>query len=169
MEDTINRAFIREMEDRIAQGGLRAEKHRLYWFAWIPTYTSDPFSILKEHQVSIPLCENFRIYWDEIDEDNPFEGLALKCLQNPYIGKSRRRTDGLESIKEEFGIDGSILFATPACRHANSSYRLLQEACAKIDIPFMVLDMDIGDPRTYASEQVRTRLEGFIELLGQSN
>jgi len=29
----------------------------------------------------------------------------------------------------------------------------------------LVLDMDIADPRGWAEEQTRTRLEGFIELL----
>ena len=38
-------------------------------------------------------------------------------------------------------------------------------ACAELDVPFLTLDMDILDPRTYAPEQIRTRMEGFVELL----
>jgi len=29
-------------------------------------------------------------FWDEIDEENPFEGLALKCLKNPFVGPGAR-------------------------------------------------------------------------------
>ena len=169
VEEAINRAYIKEMEERIANNGLGEERHRLYWFAWIPTYTNDLFDILKENGISVPLCENFRIYWDEIDEERPLEGLALKCLKNPFVGASSRRTEGLAAIRDDYCIDGSILFATPACRHANSANRLLMEACADLDVPFMMLDMDILDPRTYTPEQTRTRLEGFGELLGQRN
>ena len=57
--------------------------------------------------MSVPLCETFRIFWDEIDEENPFEGLALKCLKNPFVGPSRRRTHDLAAVKEEYGIDGA--------------------------------------------------------------
>jgi benzoyl-CoA reductase/2-hydroxyglutaryl-CoA dehydratase subunit BcrC/BadD/HgdB len=167
VEEEINQAFIQEMEARIAAGRLAEERHRIYWFAWIPTYTNDPFDLLKENRIAVPLCENFRIFWDEIDEENPFEGLAMKCLKNPFAGATRRRTWDLAVVKEEYGIDGSILFATPACRHSKSANRLLMEAWAEMGVPFLTLDMDICDPRTYAPAQVRTRLEGFAELLDQ--
>jgi len=167
LEEEINRTFIQEMEARIDEGGLPEERHRIYWFAWIPTYTSDPFDILRANRASVPLCESFRIFWDEVDEENPYEGLAMKCLKNPFVGASRRRTRDLAAVRDEYGIDGSILFATPACRHSKSAGRLLMEAWAELDVPFLTLDMDICDPRTYAPEQIRTRLEGFMELLDQ--
>jgi len=66
---------------------------------------------------------------------------------------------------DEYQIDGALLFATPACRHANGAYRLLQDSLAELDIPLLTLDMDIGDGREYSPEQVKTRLEGFIEVL----
>jgi benzoyl-CoA reductase/2-hydroxyglutaryl-CoA dehydratase subunit BcrC/BadD/HgdB len=70
---------------------------------------------------------------------------------------------------DEYHIDGALLFATPACRHANGAYRLLQDSLADLDIPLLTLDMDIGDGREYSPEQTRTRLEGFIEVLEQRN
>ncbi len=165
--ERLNSAFVRRLEDRIKNGKLRPEKHRLYWFAWLPTYRSNLYDVLKEHEVSVPLCETFRMYWDEIDEDHPFEGLALKCLKNPFIGQIAGRTAGLEKLVDDYSIDGALLFATPACRHANGAYRLLKEAVAKLGVPFLMLDMDISDPRGYSEEQAKTRLEGFIEVLNQ--
>jgi benzoyl-CoA reductase/2-hydroxyglutaryl-CoA dehydratase subunit BcrC/BadD/HgdB len=167
VKERMNEAFIAQMERRISRGTLRPERHRLYWFAWFPTYRSNLFDILVENEVSVPLCETFRVYWDEIDEDRPFEGLALKCLQNPFVGPVGRRTQDLDRIMDEFGIDGAVLFATPACRHANAAYRLLKDSAAQHGVPFLLLDMDISDPRTYSPEQTRTRIEGFIELLEQ--
>ncbi|MBI4830433.1 MAG: 2-hydroxyacyl-CoA dehydratase, partial [Candidatus Lindowbacteria bacterium] len=158
-------AFGREAQERIDAGKVRPENHRIYWFAWLPTYKSNLFDILKENEVSIPLCETFRVYWDEIDEDRPFEGLAVKCLKDLFVGPASRRTEGLDKIVEEYNIDGALLFATPACRHSISAYRLLKDSMAKLGIPFLMLDMDISDPRGYSEEQTKTRLEGFIELL----
>jgi benzoyl-CoA reductase/2-hydroxyglutaryl-CoA dehydratase subunit BcrC/BadD/HgdB len=166
-KERVNNAFIREMERDIAGAEVRPERHRIYWFAWIPTYPSDLFDILGEHQVSVPLCETFTLFWDEIDDENPFEGLALKCLENPFVGRGARRTADLGTIAEEYAIDGALLFATPACRHSNTSHRLLRDQLMKLGAPLLTLDMDIGDPRGHSPEQTRTRLEEFIEILDQ--
>jgi benzoyl-CoA reductase/2-hydroxyglutaryl-CoA dehydratase subunit BcrC/BadD/HgdB len=166
IKERLNEAFLRSVEKRIETGKVRHEEHRLYWFAWLPTYPSNLFDTLEAKGVSVPLCETFRVFWDEIDEDRPFEGLALKCLQNPFVGPVTRRTRGLDRIVEAYRIDGALLFATPACRHANAAYRYLKDSLEKIGVPFLMLDMDISDPRGYSPEQTRTRLEGFIELLG---
>lgn len=166
-KERLNEAFLRSLEKRIASGKPRPEEHRLYWFAWLPTYPSNLFDILESKGVSVPLCETFRVFWDEIDEDRPFEGLALKCLQNPFVGPVTRRTRGLDRVVEAYRIDGALLFATPACRHANAAYRHLKDSLERVGVPFLMLDMDISDPRGYSPEQTRTRLEGFIELLDQ--
>ncbi len=167
VKEKLNEAYLRHMEKNIVGGEGQPEKHRIYWFAWLPVYEAGLFDTLKEKEVSVPLCETFRVFWDEIDEDRPFEGLALKCLQNPFIGPVTRRTRGLDKIVEEYSIDGAILFATPACRHANGAYRHLKDSMEKLDLPFLMLDMDISDPRGYSREQMKVRLEGFIEVLAQ--
>jgi Benzoyl-CoA reductase/2-hydroxyglutaryl-CoA dehydratase subunit, BcrC/BadD/HgdB len=81
------------------------------------------------------------------------------------VGSSRRRIDGLEAIQDAYQVDGAILFATPACRQSNAAWRILKDATDSLHMPFLMLDMDIGDPRGYSPQQVRTRLEGFIELM----
>jgi benzoyl-CoA reductase/2-hydroxyglutaryl-CoA dehydratase subunit BcrC/BadD/HgdB len=167
VKERLNDAFTREMERRIEAGNLRPERHRIYWFAWIPTYRCNVFDILKENSVSVPLCETFEIYWDEMDEENPFEGLALRCLRNPFVGSGARRTERLEKAIDDYHLEGAILFATPACRQANAAYRLLADSMARRGLPFLMLDMDISDPRDYSSGQTRTRLEAFVELLEQ--
>ncbi len=165
--ERLNDAFIAQLEGRIEAGKLRPEKHRIYWFAWLPVYDSNIYDILKENEVGIPLCETFKVHWDEIDEDNPFEGLALKCLKNPFVGPIARRLEGLDTIIDEYSIDGALLFATPACHHANAGYRMLKDFLAERGLPFLLLDMDISDPRGYSPEQTKTRLEGFAEVLEQ--
>jgi benzoyl-CoA reductase/2-hydroxyglutaryl-CoA dehydratase subunit BcrC/BadD/HgdB len=165
--EKMNEAFLRKIEERVKTGKLWPEQHRLYWFAWAPAYESHLFDMLGENEVSVPLCETLRVYWDEIDEDHPFEGLALKCLKNPFVGPVTKRTEGLNKIADEYNIDGVLLFATPACRHANGAYRFLKDSVAKSGVPFLMLDMDISDPRGYSPEQTKTRLEGFIEVLDQ--
>ena len=59
------------------------------------------------------------------------------------------------------------MFATPACRHSNTAYPLLKDALAECGLPFLMLDMDIGDPRDYSPRHTLARLEAFVELLEQ--
>ena len=167
VKERLNGEFVREMERAIQADEDRPERHRIYWFAWIPTYPSNLFDVLSEHHVSVPLCETFRISWDEIDEENPFEGLALKCLKNPFVGPGARRTEDLETIAEDYAIDGAMLFATPACRHSKSTNRILRDQMMKLGIPFLTLDMDISDPRGHSQERTSARLEEFVEILDQ--
>lgn len=167
VKEDLNNAFVRCMRQAIDAGELRPERHRLYWFAWIPSYATNVFDTLGERGVSIPLCETFRMHWDEIDEAAPFEGLALKCLRNPFVGPGTRRTDSLEGIMDDYHLDGAILFATPACKHANAAYTQLRDAVRRCGRPFLLLDMDINDCRSYAAGQTKTRLQAFAELLEQ--
>lgn len=165
--ERLNRAFVSHMRQRIASEELAPERHRVFWFAWVPTYATNIFEVFRAHRVTVPICETLKVHWDEIDERRPFEGLALKCLKDPLVGPHTRRVEGLETTMGEYHVDGALLFATPACRNANGAYKLLQDALGALDIPLLTLDMDISDEREYSSEQVRTRLEGFIEVLEQ--
>lgn len=160
-------AFLRDMQSKVAEPQQSADQHRLYWFAWLPAYQTELFEILAARHVSIALCETARIHWDDLDEDNPFEGLAMKCLRNPFVGSGTRRTEGLEQIMDEYNIDGALLFATPACKQANAACGLLRDAVTGCGRSFLMLDMDISDPRNHAPGQMRTRLEAFIEVLDQ--
>lgn len=91
----------------------------------------------------------------------------MKCLRNPFVGPGTRRTEGLEAIMDEYDLDGAILFATPACQQANAAYALLRDTVAGCGRSFLMLDMDISDPRTYSPGQTRTRLQAFVEVLDQ--
>ncbi len=167
VKERLNQAYLRYMERAIRENPVGSERHRVYWFAWLPVYDAGLFETLAEMGVRIPICETFRVFWDEIDEDRPFEGLALKCLKNPFVGTAERRLQGLEAITEQYSLDGAVLFATPACRHANSAWRILKDRCAGEGLPFLLLDMDISDPRGYSKEQMKVRVEGFVELMAQ--
>jgi benzoyl-CoA reductase/2-hydroxyglutaryl-CoA dehydratase subunit BcrC/BadD/HgdB len=162
----IHEAFAGKLRERISAAKLRSERYRAFWYAWVPTYRNTVFDVLAQHEVSVPVCETFMVHGDEIDEHDPFEGLALRCLRDPFVGSVRRRTDLLDEVVGRFGIDGAILFATPACRHSKGNWAIMKEACVRRGIPLLVLDMDIADPRGRAEEQTRTRIEAFVETMG---
>jgi hypothetical protein len=41
----------------------------------------------------------------------------------------------------------------------------MNKSLSDLDIPLLVLDMDISDPRGYAPEPLKNRVEAFAEIL----
>jgi len=164
-QEILHKSFADTLEKRIESGELRPETKRLYWFAWVPTYQTNIFDTFTRYETAVVHFETLRVYWDELDVENPFESLALKCLQDPYQGPTGHRLAGLSDIFEDFSIDGAVLFATPGCRHSNGAYSVIRDAVVDLGRPFLMLDVDIGDSSKYTPEQTGIRLEGFMELL----
>jgi len=157
--------IIEECEQRMAEGTVLPEEFRILWLAWFPAQRTNINEIFRKNKVSIVMSELARVYWDELDEANPFEGMALRCLKNPYVGPIEQRLNGVNRLLDQYAVDGAIHFSTTACRHANASFRLIKDAVAKRDIPFLVLDGDMSDERSYSVEKTRFLLESFIELM----
>ena len=106
-----------------------------------------------------------RIFWDEMDEQRPWESMAMWCLKNPYVGPAGQRLAGIEKIIEEYDIDGVIHFSTDACRHSCAAHRLIADVLQKRNVPFMVLEGDMSDKRKYSEDRTRFLLESFIDLM----
>ncbi|MBU0516903.1 MAG: 2-hydroxyacyl-CoA dehydratase family protein [Proteobacteria bacterium] len=165
IREEIHRLIIDEIKERIEAGTARPESHRVLWYPWVPVQTTNFFKILKANQVSVVMVEAARVWWSELDEDNPFEALALKALQNHHVGTSDGRIEALQNIAEEYDVDGVIHFSTPACYHENASFRLVSDALRARGIPLLDLEADMSDERNYSPSKTETKLNAFVELL----
>jgi len=168
-QEQLYQKIIDECQQRMAEGKTLPEEFRMLWLAWFPSLPTNINDILRANKVSIVMSELARVYWDEIDENHPFEGMALRCLKNPYVGPVEQRLNGMLQLVDEYAVDGVIHFSSTACRHANASFRLIEDALAKRNIPFLVLDGDMSDMRAYSAEKTRSFLETFIEVMAVKN
>jgi benzoyl-CoA reductase/2-hydroxyglutaryl-CoA dehydratase subunit BcrC/BadD/HgdB len=164
-QEQIYEGIIQESQQRMAEGKVAPEEFRVLWLAWVPTQRTNINEIFRQNKMNIVTAEMARLYWDEIDEKHPFEGMALRCLKNPYVGPIEQRLKGVLQLAEEYNVDGAIHFSTMACRHANASARLISDALEKRNIPFLELDGDMSDQRNYSPERTRSLLESFIEVM----
>ncbi len=165
LREEINQMLIREMKERIQSGKLFPEDYRILWFPWVPVQPTNIFTTLRENKINVVMVEAARVYWSEIDESNPFEGLALKALQDPYLGKADKRVQAIIELTKEYDVDGVIHFSTPACRHENGSTRLIRDALRNEGIAFLNIDGDMTDERNYLPMQTMTKLSSFLEIL----
>jgi benzoyl-CoA reductase/2-hydroxyglutaryl-CoA dehydratase subunit BcrC/BadD/HgdB len=164
-QEQLYQKIIDECQQRMAEGKTLPEEFRMLWLAWFPSLPTNINDILRANKVSIVMAELARVYWDEIDENHPFEGMALRCLKNPYVGPVEQRLNGVLQLVDEYAVDGVIHFSSTACRHTNASFRLIEDALAKRNIPFLVLEGDMSDMRAYSAERTRSFLETFIEVM----
>jgi len=166
LRDDIHQLIIKELEERIHDGTALPEKYRVLWYPWVPVQQTNIFVTLKEHSVSVPMVEAARVWWSDLDESDPFDSLARKALENYHVGRAEKRVKALLSLAEEYDVDGTIHFATPACHCENIAFPLVRDAMKERGLPALNLEGDMTDERNYSSELTVSKLSSFIEILG---
>lgn len=66
-------------------------------------------------------------------------------------------------IVEEFQADCGIYAGHLGCKHGWGATGLLKEACRKADIPLLVFEFDMFDPRVIGQDELKLKLTQFVE------
>ncbi len=162
------KTFYNELLERREKNSspVGREKYRLLWLHFFPFYDLKLMNYIeKELGAVIAFEENCSVYWDEIDEKDPFRGLALKLMQQKGLGSSKRRVDGIVDMVKNYKIDGVVHFSQMCCRPFRGSVPAIKEALNEEGVPFLELPGEVLDSRNYAEGQLRIRIEAFIEML----
>jgi len=138
---------------------------KILWLHLKPYYRNEIFDILEKYGLKVVFEEINHIYWQEMDPDRPFESLAKKMMSNFLNGPSDSRIKVIDKLIEEYDIDGVILFAHWGCRQSNGSIRIIKDEVKKHNIPILVLDGDCVDIKNSSVGQIKTRVEGFAEIV----
>ncbi|WP_406676539.1 2-hydroxyacyl-CoA dehydratase subunit D [Moorella sp. ACPs] len=142
------------------------EKARLVWLHLRPYYPNAIFQILEQEAGAVVVCEEMNyVYWEPLDPERPFYSLARKVLSHHGLGPMTRRIEAILAMVDAYQAGGVIHFAHWGCRQSTAGLRLLQDALRERGIPFLNLEGDCVDQSKYAPGAVRTRLEGFLEML----
>ena len=138
---------------------------RILWMHLKPYYKNDIFETIEKGNCRLVFEEINNVYWPELDPDKPFESMAIKLLSNPLSGKINNRINALKKMASDYDIDGAILFSHWGCRHSNAGARIIKDSLGKLGIPVLVLDGDCVDRSNSAAGQIKTRLQGYMEIL----
>jgi benzoyl-CoA reductase/2-hydroxyglutaryl-CoA dehydratase subunit BcrC/BadD/HgdB len=165
----IYKTLAGELEQKIKENeaaGKPKERLRLLWMHLKPYYSNKIMDMfINEYRADVAFEEFNYIYWDEIDESDPFRGLAIKCLQNMGNGPVSRRIDVIKKLITDYQIDAVIHFSHWGCKQSIGAIRIIKEEISRMGIPFLSLDGDCVDSRNYSEGQYRTRIEGFFETI----
>ncbi len=161
--------LLKEVKERAEKGigGIPDEKYRLYWDG-LPLWQSigDFYMILLENKANL-VANNYTRAWAQlsVEHGDYFRGWAENYLRwfDPMI--IQRAWDIAETMKH-FDLDGYLLHSDHSCRFLSLGLLDTQEQVTKMSgKPGLLLDTDHGDPRLYQSEQIRNRIEAYLEAI----
>jgi len=122
-----------------------------------------------ESQCWAPEAEFMPHIGDPSQPIDPFVGLAKLFMAHPIVGNLSTRIPTLIKACKKYRIDGALLLLHYSCRPFATDALMVKDALKKeLDIPVLVLEGDLYDPRYYTREQLRTRIESFAELVKAS-
>lgn len=143
-----------------------SELSRLLWLHVPPYYPHDIITSLEKELGAVIAFEELNdVYWPPLDLERPWESLAHKVLAHPSYGPPARRLEHILRLAEDYHVDGVIQYSNWGCHQAGGSALMIQQALREQGLPMLVIDGDCVDPRDQSPEQVRTRLESFMEVL----
>ena len=169
----ISEAYRNEFAARIEKGtsGVPNEHFRLMWLQNCIQFKNPLLRILEdEYQASVVVDELNDIYWEPIDLDDPYTGLARRMISMPFNGKFDRRREHIEKLVHAYQVDGAVNPCHWGCRQGTGARGLLERTLKELDVPVINLEVDCVDSRNFAEGQLKTRLEAFMEMLdGRGN
>jgi len=108
----------------------------------------------------LPMVSNYRI-----PVNTGGEKIASAFMKvGGFSSTSGLITQFKEYIKE-FNLDGVIICYSYSCRGYSIMPHIARDSIRKLGLPAMVLEGDYYDNRNYNTEQMRTRIETFLEVL----
>lgn len=99
--------------------------------------------------------------------DDPYEAMAEKMVNCIYNGSIDQRIEESEKLAKTVAADGSILFTHWGCKNTIGASSLIKKSLEEAGIPTMILDGDGCNPANASDGQISTRLQAFVEMLGE--
>ena len=170
--------MYKEAKERVDNGvgALEQENYRLM-FEGIPFwYQLKYFGMLERFGAIIvyePYTYAFSKYMNpkvtkEMVFNHPIEAMAELMLSFWYIYDLETRIKKFEETVREWKVDGVLLHNNLSCRpNSCGLYDLKRHLMDDFDIPCLIIDADMNDPRKFNEVQITNQIESFIEILRQ--
>lgn len=152
-------------ESQNSKGEEASPRYRLLWLHLPPFYQNGIMDYLEANGAKLVFEDFSHVYWEPGDIGNPLEYIAYRMLSHFNYGHIDRRIKTIKELARRYKVDGVIHFSHWGCRQSSGSLNIIRRSLQEEGLPFLVLDGDCVDSRNYASGQVQTRIDGFLEML----
>jgi benzoyl-CoA reductase/2-hydroxyglutaryl-CoA dehydratase subunit BcrC/BadD/HgdB len=160
---------LRDYTQDLVDRGASEQEHqtyRLYWMHLKPYFPTDVMSWLEDELGAVIVFEEAsNVWWEPLDETRPLRAIAHRILSIYYNGPIERRLETTLRCVEEFNAQGVVQFHHWGCRQSTGALRVLRDALRKEGIPLLQMDGDCIDETNLQMGPLRTRVQGFLEVL----
>lgn len=162
------RALRDYTQELVSQGASEQEnqRYRLYWMHLKPYFRTDLMSWLEDELGAVIVFEEVNnVWWKSLEERRPLRALADKMLSLYYNGPLERRLETTLNCVKEFKAQGVVQFHHWGCRQSTGALRVMRDTLKSEGIPFLEIDGDCVDETNLQLGPLRTRVQGFLEML----
>ena len=161
------RLFRDEVRERkaLAQGAVENERIRLVWdniAIWPKVFS---FNKMFTEREACFVTDTYSGGWAmEQAPGTPLESLAATYTE-VFLNRSPEfRTKQLVQLIGDYQADGFVMHSNRSCK----PYSLVQEVIRRrvmmeTGVPGLMIEADMADPRAYAEEPIRNRVQAFLE------
>ena len=153
---------------RIAESAPPASGIRLVWMHTSPFWVKELRQLTDFNQnLQVVGCDMCFEGLMQTDVSDPYKAMAQRLVYSTFNGPVSRRIDrGIEEARR-LNADGIVWFCHWGCKHTLGGAQLAKKRFEEAGFPCLILDGD-GCDRSHGGEgQMATRIEAFIEMLGQ--
>ena len=166
------RMLLEELRHRAAcgVGALANERKRLMWdniAIWFKV--RGLAEMFAQHGLNF-VTATYPNAWAQtgslIDPQRPFESLAKAYGQVILNNNLKYRLDLMQQLIRDYSVQGLVMHSARSCKpYSVGQYDLKRLLTDRLQIPSVVIEADIADPRAYSEKQVNYQLELFFEAL----
>lgn len=165
---------LAELKDRVAKGPHRPERFRLMSLFFPPAHSLKLWDWLQGQGVSV-VADPLMCHWGEwrAEPERPLESLARKVFAMP-ISRQMGGPVGEAMVPDvvdmaiQQRVDGAVYWAFIGCSQGCAAIRTIKDVLMeKAGIPTLSLDVDVLDASFSSMEELRDKLEGFLEVLAE--
>jgi benzoyl-CoA reductase/2-hydroxyglutaryl-CoA dehydratase subunit BcrC/BadD/HgdB len=164
--------FYEPLRDEIRQrvddgiGFLPNERFRLMWDLFPVFHNLRLLNYFAQFDATFVADMYGNAFSGRLDSSEPFGSLAERYLSFFMRSASLGKAQIYKERVRRYHVDGMVFHANRCCRCFSAEQpelgRILRE---ELDMPSMVFEADMVDPRVYDDAQIKARIEAFMEML----
>ena len=154
-------------------GAIPNEKYRVV--LWNPPTVVFPDLFVWAEQaygvsmVMDMLTYNRHPFIDTSSPDSILRGMAQVIMQGPMARHTRGPAENffgdLFNLYEQFDLDMIWMAGHIGCKNTQALNGMLREKCRERNIPLLIIDYDMSDPRVVSPDDIRRQIEQFMETV----
>lgn len=164
-------ALLDEMKQRVAKGiaAVPGEQFRLGWDNLPVWFKMAGLSKRFNSHKACLVAATYASAWAlPINADAPdLLAETARAYLTVYINCGLdTRIKTLQDMVDKYTLDGVVMHSDRSCKaYSLGQYELARVLREERNVPVLILEADMNDSRVYAEEQVKARIDAFMETL----